>query len=299
MMVSPVKLTAPTQSQEEVEHHRATRWRVLSTGHAPGAWNMAVDEAICTAVAEGYALPTLRFYGWSPPAVSLGYAQSYTDIDWVVCAAHGIDVVRRPTGGRAILHDNELTYSVIVKVEDVPDGRTVISSYRWLSRGLVLGLSLLGVRVHMGAERTRLPAEPLSHRCPTTACFAKSARCDIMYENRKLVGSAQVRTKGVILQHGSLPLRLNRQLSTELFGESGDLRGAISLFEIPQARRITLNDLEEAVRQGFAEALGAIFENGELSIREKELAQKLVENRHRRADWVRRRSKESRVKTTT
>lgn len=120
-------------------------WRLLKTGFADGATNMAIDEAILLAVAEGKAPPTLRFYGWEPPCLSIGYSQSMGEVDVDRCRKAGIGLVRRPTGGRAILHADELTYSVVAPQTEPRVAGGVIESYRRLSLGLVAGLRALSL----------------------------------------------------------------------------------------------------------------------------------------------------------
>ena len=263
-------------------------WRVISTGFQQGAWNMAIDEALFQAVADGQAPRTLRFYGWNPPAVSLGYAQPQSDVDVDACVRNGIDLVRRPTGGRAILHHNELTYSVVVSANQIPEGNSVMASYRWISRGLLSGLRSLGVDAQMsrpddGRYVAAIPG--ISHGA---ACFAKAARCDIVCDNKKLVGSAQVRRNATILQHGSVPIELNRGLSRKLFGKSGELQNAIGLSEIPGMKDIGFSEVEAAIRSGFEQELEGDLRDGELSEAERRVLQQLVAGKYGREAWLRR-----------
>jgi len=163
---------------------------------------MALDEAILLAVAEGRTSATLRFYTWQPPCLSVGYAQPLTrNFDIGACQAMGYGVVRRPTGGRAVLHIDELTYSVILPQDDPRVAGGVVSSYQKLSEGLLAGLRRLGV------EATQ--AQPSRHELSegrTAACFDLPSHFEIAVGGKKLVGSAQVRRRGVVLQHGALPL---------------------------------------------------------------------------------------------
>src|SRR5512136_318873 len=127
------------------------RWRLLNTGQADGAMNMAIDEAILRAVATELVPPTLRFYTWQPACLSLGQAQSFHDVNWEACAARGHHVVRRPTGGRAILHTDELTYSVTAPETEPRVAGGIVESYRRLSEGLLEGLRLMkvpGIEAH-------------------------------------------------------------------------------------------------------------------------------------------------------
>ncbi len=176
-------------------------WRLLNTGSADGATNMAIDEAILTAVAEGKSPPTLRFFAWEPPCLSLGYNQAIAEVDIARCQQAGVDIVRRPTGGRAILHTDELTYSIIAPQSEPRLVGGVVESYRRLSAGLVKGLHLLGVDVAQAGAGHAQDAEV------SAACFDAPSAYEITARGKKLMGSAQVRRKEAVLQHGTLPLQ--------------------------------------------------------------------------------------------
>lgn len=183
------------------------RWRLLDTPPAPGAWNMALDEALAASVRAG-GPPVLRFYRWRPACLSLGRNQPAAGYDRAALAARGIDVVRRPTGGRAVLHDRELTYSAVL-----PDGALggPLEAYAALNRALVAGLARLGVtaRLH-DAAGARAPVPSLA------PCFEAPVAGEVTAGGRKLVGSAQRRWDGVLLQHGSLPLEDDQAALAEL-----------------------------------------------------------------------------------
>jgi lipoyl(octanoyl) transferase len=176
------------------------QWRLLYDNPAPGVRNMAVDETILESVAAGDSLPTLRLYAWSPPCLSLGYAQRASDADLKRINTQGWDVVRRPTGGKAILHTDELTYSLSLPVDHPIAAGDIIESYRRISRALLVGLQPFGV-------------QPQSERMGKTVnknvgpvCFETPSHYEITVVGRKLIGSAQLRRKNGMLQHGSLPL---------------------------------------------------------------------------------------------
>lgn len=179
----------------------ASCWHFVDSGAQPGAVNMAADEHAAAACLQGTGPSLLRLYRWRPYAISLGYNQSDTEIDRVRCAAEGIDVVRRPTGGRAILHADELTYAVVM-----PAGGGVLDVYNSIARALVRGLRAFGIDV--GVQRVQ-PDFASAYRTPgAIPCFTSSARYEIEVDGRKLVGSAQRRYRngGVesVLQHGSI-----------------------------------------------------------------------------------------------
>ncbi|HTP12404.1 MAG TPA: lipoate--protein ligase family protein [Bacteroidota bacterium] len=239
-------------------------WQFLDTGFHAGAYNMDLDEKLVRSLADGSGRPTIRVYGWNPPAISLGWNQRMEEIDAAQAAADGIDVVRRPTGGRAILHSEELTYSVTI----TSGGKNVLAVYNDISRALVCGLRSLGADVSL--EKVQ-PHFPTLYQSPSSsACFSSSARYEIQAGGRKLVGSAQRRFAGpdghdVVLQHGSLLLggdhkRLVRYLRTEnepareklaadMETKTIDLSGVVG-------RPVSFEEAADAVRTGFEEAWG-------------------------------------------
>ena len=176
-------------------------WRFIESGPRTGAENMAVDEAMSEAHAAGETSPTLRVYTWRPPAVSLGRFQRVeSSVDLDACQRLGVDVVRRPTGGRAILHtDEEVTFSVVVSAARLGT-MGVMEAYRALAGGIIGALRSLGLGARLverqaGAGSARRARDP--------ACFAVKARCDLVVGSSKLVGSAQVQRDGTILQQNS------------------------------------------------------------------------------------------------
>ncbi|MER3459321.1 MAG: lipoate--protein ligase family protein [Chloroflexota bacterium] len=203
---------------------------------------MAIDEAIVMAVGEGVAPPTVRFFAWQPPCLSLGYAQDAAEADVDRCRARGWDIVRRPTGGRAILHIDELTYSVVAPASDPRVAGGVLESYNRLSEALVAGLHHLGLM----PER----AKPIyqDRGALGAACFDGPAGYEITVGGRKLIGSAQMRRQGLVLQHGALPLegdiaRIAQALAFESEGErralEARLRFRATTLHLALGRRVT------------------------------------------------------------
>lgn len=181
---------------------------------------MAVDAAILEAVAEGAQPPTLRFYAWAPPCLSLGRNQPLADVDQGACRKAGVDLVRRPTGGRAILHTDELTYSLVLDQSDARATGDVVESYRRLSEGMLAGLRRLGVEVTLAGGHRQEPTEL------SAACFEVPSNHEITTKRCKLVGSAQWRTRGAVLQHGTLPLQ-------------GDISRVVEFLNLSQEERAT------------------------------------------------------------
>src|SRR5688500_7905116 len=199
------------------ERLRSAPWRVIRTAPAAGAWNMAVDWALLEAAAAGEA-PTLRFYGWNPPAVSLGRVQQLSGINTAALRRRGWDLVRRPTGGRAVLPLLELPYSIVLP-PSVVGSAGVRTSYGALIRPLTEALRKLVHRCEGASSGEPSPCEGAGAREPN--CFALAAECDIVLDGAKLVGSAQVRHAGALLQHGSILFDADRADWTELFGSPG------------------------------------------------------------------------------
>ena len=264
-------------------------WRLLRHGAACGAENMAIDEAIGRAVAEGLAPTTLRLYAWEPPCVSLGRNQAAGAVDRARCAARGYDVVRRPTGGRAILHTDELTYSVAARADDPLMAGMILDAYLRLSLGLVAGLQRLGI----GAE----PAPAASRPGPagSAACFEVPSAHEIIVGGRKLLGSAQYRRAGHVLQHGSLPLsgdltRLVDCLVLPTEAERESLRGSLArhatTVEQVTGRVLGFDEAADALAEGFASALGLSLEDDDLTECERRWAEELAREKYGSEAWT-------------
>lgn len=270
-----------------------TTWRLIKTPAAAGAWNMAVDEAILEAVQSGAAPPTLRLYDWDPACLSLGYAQSVNDVDEAALAARGWEFVRRPTGGRAILHVDELTYSVIVPAEEARVAGGVLESYRRLSGALLRSLKALDIPAK--EEGKKEGAE--NGLGPNPVCFEVPSDYEITVNGKKLVGSAQARKRKMVLQHGSLPLhgdiaRITEVLVYEEEAQRAEgaarVRERASTVEGAIKRVITWEEAAEAFAKGFAEELNLEFENGELSGFENEAVKKWLAEKYANPKWTRR-----------
>lgn len=183
------------------------QWRLIDTGLNDGYTNMAIDHAIMDNVRAGYVPPTLRFYQWDPKALTVGYFQNiYKELDLAKCGQLGIDVTRRLTGGRAVLHHLELTYSIVCTHESPVAVGSIIESYLRISRGIVAGLKQLGIDVQIVAQPRKI------REGSSAACFDTPSWYELVVDKKKLVGSAQTRRRGVLLQHGSIPFSLSTDL---------------------------------------------------------------------------------------
>lgn len=266
-----------------------TSWRLILSSPQPGKMNMALDAAILEAVGQGLVLPTLRFYAWDPPCLSLGYSQPFSDVDLNRLASRGWDVVRRPTGGRAILHTDELTYSVIGPKSDPRLEGKLMDSYQRISRALFSGLDKLGlpVEVHSGKN-------PLAHHQPV--CFENPSDFEITVKGKKIIGSAQARKKEGILQHGSLPLtgdltRITDALvypSQQERSQAGQtlLEKADTVFGV-LGREISWKRAAEAFQEAFSEVLQLELVDAPLTTEEIDRASYLAENQFGAQKWTR------------
>ena len=249
-------------------------WRYIDSGPQPGALNMALDEALFEAHAAGEVPPTLRIYTWRPAAISLGRFQRIeTSVDLDACKRLGIDVVRRPTGGRAILHtEEEVTFSLVVSEERLGT-RGVMDSYRTLAAGIVAGLRSLGLDAKLVERSAPSPSPAMPH---DPACFAVKARCDLVVGSSKLVGSAQVQRRGYILQQNSLPLRLQLEDWDGVFLRQSRPPAAMGLWEAAR-REIPYAEVAQALRNGVSNAFGVVFEESHFSQLELSRARALVD----------------------
>ncbi|MDU2064151.1 MAG: biotin/lipoate A/B protein ligase family protein [Sporomusaceae bacterium] len=268
-------------------------WRAVDTGENSGAVNMAIDEAIMAAVKAGKAPPTLRFYGWNPATLTLGYFQkAAAEIDLARCQEKGIAVVRRMTGGRAVLHDQEVTYSMIVSETEPNIPRTITASYHYFSQGLLRGLKKLGIDAQLTMPRAAYSQRRKEHS--SAACFDAPAQYEITVAGAKLVGSAQVRKHGVILQHGSILLDFSpedlgallrvdseemRQRLTKLLGNS------VTALRKLQRRQTTYEEVCEALCGGFSQALDFQLVPGVLTAEEIAASKRLVQEKYSQAAW--------------
>ena len=276
-------------------------WRLIKDSYHTGFMNMAIDEAIMIAHREGLVPPTIRFYQWSPPSVSLGYFQDLQkEIDVDVCQDMGIDIVRRPTGGKAVLHDKELTYSFIIKENHPLVNDSILETYKKISGGMIRGLSYLGITAEIVPLREKLKSESLPkgekseihHSDFKSICFSVPSQYEVQVEGKKIVGSAQVRKREIVLQHGSLLIELEKDKLFSVFNfPSAQIRerfktrfNATSLEEILK-RKINFSELSEILPRGFEEEFGVRLVEGKLTEQEEKISKELLENKYSTYEW--------------
>lgn len=215
-----------------------------------GKYNMDCDYDILeSSIRCSKTHPILRLYGWSPACVSLGRNQNETCVNKDFCLLNNIDIVRRVTGGRALLHDNELTYSFVCPCDFLKNGETVIQSYKEISGAIALGLSYLGINADFPKEKNT--------GTHFEYCMSLSTGADLSFNNKKIVGSAQFRKQGYILQHGSILLDLDILKIQNIFQELPSFDKIITIKQIDSA--LTLESLCDSLKLGFEEYFNVSF----------------------------------------
>jgi lipoate-protein ligase A len=260
-------------------------YRFLDTQTQDAALNMAIDEAVLLHHLQGQSPPTLRVFRWSQPAISLGRFQNIErEILSADCASQGVALVRRPTGGRAVYHRDEFTYSFVSsKRYGIPAG--IVAAYAYLAQGLIGALNQLGVPAELSEGKVS--------KQPSAACFASSTQADLTSGGFKLVGSAQVWKEEALLQQGSLPLadRAAEFYALLRFTDNAARQGALAEYRekttplhtfLPQ---VTWHEVALAFRNGFSAALNVEFQPGELSTSECVLARQLAAEKYSQLTW--------------
>jgi len=268
-----------------------TPWRLLITHPTRGAWNMAADEAILEHIGRGESLPTLRLYAWTPACLSLGHAQPFADVDVARLQERGWEVVRRLTGGRAILHTDELTYSVIAPTDEPRVEGSVLESYNRLAQALLLAVKNLEIPVEMKEGK------PNNSAIPNPVCFEVPSTYEITVNGKKLIGSAQARKKEGVLQHGSLPLtgdltRICQALKFEnesaRENASKRLLERATTVESAVGREIRWETAAQAFIHAFEAQLGLSLQRGALSESESKRTEELVMEKYDHPSWTER-----------
>jgi lipoate-protein ligase A len=269
-------------------------WRFIDSGNCSPSFNMALDEALLDWHSEGKIPPTIRFYGWNPATLSIGYFQKVEkEINLDAVKEHNLGFVRRPTGGRGVLHEHELTYSVIVS-EDHPEmPKTVTEAYRVISEGILRGFLSLGLDAYFAVPKTLEEREAL--KSPRSAvCFDAPSWYELVVEGRKVAGSAQTRQKGVILQHGSILLDLDEDKLFSLFKYPSERvkermqkafkEKAVAINDISK-KKITIEEAKGAFKKGFEEGLNIELEPYTLSKEELDYIYNLAKTRYESEEW--------------
>lgn len=264
-------------------------WHFINTGSHDPYYNMALDEALLNFVSRGEINPVVRFYTWNPPTLSIGYFQRLSkEIDIAKVKEKGYGLVRRQTGGRGVLHDKELTYSVIVPEAHPDMPQTVTEAYRVISGGLLEGFKSLGFDAHFAVPRSKEEREKLKQP-RSSVCFDAPSWYELVVEGKKIAGSAQTRQKGVILQHGSILQDVdiddlfdmfifkNERLKAKM--KEAFVEKAVAINDLSD-ETVTLAQMEVAFKEGFKKALDIEFKPLELTAAQLEEV-KVLEEKYR------------------
>lgn len=245
---------------------------------------MALDEAL---LLLRRPTPVLRFYTWKPACVSIGYSQSFAAVRTGACEAMGIDVVRRPTGGGAVLHDAELTYSLVAAESTPSVSGTVIESYRKVSAALITGLGHLGI--------SAMPATAHNPVAASGACFQDPSAYELTVNGMKIAGSAQCRRESFLLQHGSLPLKFDHKRTADVLQQPGTVTPAALAETLRQratglqealGRRVDFAEVAASIEHGFHAALDFELELSYPDREELELTRRLRREKYAWLAWT-------------
>ncbi len=260
--------------------------RFIDTGENNGAMNMAIDEALLTLEKEKELPPALRVYRFVPPTLSIGYFQSMNrEVDVERCKEKGYDFVRRPTGGRAVLHDKELTYSVTIAYPHRILEMNLLDSFHYICRGIIRAIELLGGKAYFSSREDNEISSP--------SCFAAPTFSDILINGKKVVGSAQMRNSNGLLQHGSILYRVNVDDIFDCFNMDAEKKKKlaklaskkISSLSDEIGREITFDMIKDTLKKGMAEVLGEELVETELSEEENLLADRLYREKYSTEQW--------------
>lgn len=245
--------------------------RLLLTDHKAGSWNMAVDEAVLESVASGKELPTLRLYGWTPASITIGYFQSlHEEVDAKVCEENGVPIIRRITGGGAVYHDKEITYSLIIPESHGLVVKDILASYKQISQGVIEGLKEFGLNTQF---------VPLN---------------DLIINERKISGNAQTRKQKMILQHGTVLLDVDVRKMFSLLKVSDEkirdklitnVEERVTSIKQQLGRELSFTEVQNALIKGFSKALNVELVISILSFEEQKRAREIEQEKYANYLW--------------
>lgn len=248
------------------------RFRLIETKQDNAHMNMAIDEALLSS-----KIPVLRFYSWKPAGLSIGYFQPIKNFNFNNLKKHEVDIVRRITGGNAVLHDRELTYSFIIDENKMP--KSIIDSYKQISKGLLQGLKNLGLSPEMNKN--------VEKKGRSAACFNDPSWYEILVDGKKIVGSAQKRVDGKLLQHGAVLIDIDIEKYASLFENASlkNLKNRITSINKELNVKKTYADVKKAMKSGFEKALKIDFIEDNLTKKEEDTAKKLYNEKYSSDKW--------------
>lgn len=261
-------------------------FRCIDTNTNDAYFNMAVDECILDEVSQGRSNPVLRFYGWSPPGISLGYFQKVRkSVDVNFCKENNISIVRRLTGGRTVLHADELTYSIIIPESHCLANGSVTNSYKNISVGILEGLKKIGIPAEISSGTSK--------ESNSSACFEATSKYEIVINGKKIVGSAQTRKKGCLLQHGSIVISLDLEFFSKMLCLTDSQRNLFlssfrekaSDIKTETGKVVKRNVLIEGIKYGFVNFVNIDLQNDRLSKEEIKKVETLYD-KYKSDEWI-------------
>jgi lipoate-protein ligase A len=267
-------------------------WRLIRSDFRGGAENMAVDEALLEAVAQGRSGPVLRLYRWAPPAVTLGYSQRGAEVvNLEACRDLGLDVVRRSTGGRAVLHDGEVTYAVVSPQRSRVFPGGILENYKAIAGALLRTFEFFGLAAEMAPGRSHGAG---GEGVQQSACFTAPSSHELVYRGCKVTGSAQKRQGSAFLQHGSIPVEMDLErlffaLDTRRHTSAAAgvrlLGRSIGWMNRWLERAVTVSEVEDRLVAAFAELWGIRYIESGLSAAEEGRATVLLKEKYADPAW--------------
>ncbi|MGO9136703.1 MAG: biotin/lipoate A/B protein ligase family protein [Syntrophales bacterium] len=266
-------------------------WRFISFKRLNAFENMAIDEAIFRENQRTDSPPTLRFYSWSPPSVSLGYFQiTQKEINTEACRRYSVDIVRRPTGGKAVLHENDLTYAVIASEHNPLFPPDILGTYKVISSCIAEGLSELGIEAEMEGSGRSYQDDSLK-----AACFSSPSRYELLAKKKKICGSAQLRSKGIFLQHGSILIDFDPvKACAILLPEEGErswqiekLRESVTSIYEQIGAPVSMENICHVMKKSFEKRFDIELVEGCLTAHEESLKLQLMNDKYMNDRWNR------------
>lgn len=251
------------------------QFRLINSGMNSPSMNMAIDEALLTSKE-----PVLRLYQWKPVGLSIGYFQKIQEINQEFCKSKNIKIVRRLTGGNAVLHDKELTYSFIIDEKLMPE--SIIDSYKEISKGILKALQLLGLKAAMNKK--------IKNEKSSAVCFNEPSWYEILVNKKKIAGSAQKRVNGKLLQHGAILVDIDIEKYAHCFNNCAQelihrLKKRITSINNELKQKPDYKKIAQAMKKGFEKALAIRFTKDMLTPHEKKLAQELNKTKYSTKEW--------------
>jgi lipoate-protein ligase A len=261
-------------------------WRFIDTGPCSAAYNMALDEAIANAVRKGDVPPTLRLYEWDVPSISIGCFQKISDINLDYCIQKRIPIVRRPTGGRAVLHNHELTYSFSAKTKKGIFSKGLLDSYKKISHAFSLAFTKIGLLPQLNLMRKTQHSALSTQHSKSPICFQSTSYGEITINNKKNIGSAQKRWSDGLLQQGSIPTTIDTYEMMKVFILDSDNIGKDSFTGLKEILHgLTHDELKNTIRISFEETFDIHFISSTPSQEESALAEELAFQKYLSPRW--------------